>query len=292
MPLDADVAAYLESRRGQPPRRSMTIEQTRAALRDGTGDSAPMAEVEEAALARCRVRQYWPGRDPRLPLLVYLHGGRFISGGLESHDSLCRAIAARSGWRVAAVDYRLAPEHPFPAAVEDAFAAVEWAREQSSTVAIGGDSAGANLAAVAARGTEAQVLVYPMIDAVCSLPSHAEFAAEGFGPGSEDMRRGWDLYLPEATDRRDPLVSPLYATALAELPPALVLTAGYDPLRDEGERYAAKLREARVPVALHRYEGSIHGFFHLSGALASGRDALGRVAEFLVRAALQAKKDR
>ena len=283
MPLDPDVAAYLDSRRGQPPRSALSVEQTRAALRDLTGPPAAVAHVEDVSVGHLVVRQYWPARDPSLPLLVYFHGGRFFSGGLDTHDSLCRAIAVESGWRVAAVDYRLAPEHLFPAAVEDAFAAVEWAGRQSALVGVAGDSAGANLAAVAARFSHvhAQVLVYPMIDATCALPSHDEFTHEGFGPGSEDMRRGWDLYLPDGIDRCDDRVSPLHASELTDFPPALVITAGYDPLRDEGELYAARLRDADVHVVSRRFDGAIHGFFHMSGVLGCGREALRLVADFL-----------
>ena len=281
MPLDPDVAAFVESRRGEPPRRSLSIEQTRDAYRDLTGPPAPVALVEDIELANCRVRQYWPVAGAPLPLLVYFHGGRFFSGSLDTHDSLCRTLAVRSCWRVGAVHYRLAPEHPFPAAAEDAVAAVEWARRAADTVAVGGDSAGANLAAVVARGLAAQVLVYPMIDATRSLPSHREFATEGFGPGSEDMKRGWDLYLPEGVDPRDGRASPLHAINLEGLPPALVITAGYDPLRDEGERYAARLSEAGVAVTHRAYPGAIHGFFHMSSRLACGREAIDLVCDFL-----------
>ena len=287
MPLDPDVAAFLDSRRGQPPRRSLSIEQTRQAYRDLTGPPAPVALVEQIELTQCTVRQYWPRMGAHLPLLVYFHGGRFFSGSLDTHDSLCRTLAKRSGWRLAAVDYRLAPEHPFPAAVEDAFAAIEWARHAADVVAVAGDSAGANLAAVVAPGRTAQVLVYPMIDATCRLPSHREFATEGFGPGSEDMKRGWDLYLPECVDPRDPAVSPLHAPSLAGLPPALVITAGFDPLRDEGKSYAARLNDAGVDVTHHAFPGAIHGFFHMSAQLASGREAIAIVSDFLQK--VQAK---
>jgi acetyl esterase len=212
--------------------------------------------------------------------MVYFHGGRFISGDLESHDPICRMLALAADCRVLAVDYRLAPEHRFPAAVEDARLAVEWALGQGSAVAVAGDSAGANLAAGAAlvrRGTElrCQVLIYPMIDATCGESSYTEFAG-GYGPGAADMKRGWREYLPEGTDPRDPLASPLFAPDLAGAPPAWVLTAECDTLRDEGEAYAH-----RLGIAPTRYPGTIHGFFTMPGILQVAREAMADAAAFL-----------
>ena len=156
----------------------------------------PLPRVEDVILSDAlRVRDYWPALESDLPLVVYFHGGRFFSGDLESHDTLCRKLALSGGCRVVAVDYRLGPEHRFPAAVEDACLAVDWALAQGVPTGVAGDSAGANLATVAAiahqgSALRCQLLVYPMIDATCSLPSYLEFA-EGFGPGAVDMQRGW-----------------------------------------------------------------------------------------------------
>lgn len=282
MPLHPEVAAFLESRKGLPPRSSLSVAETREMMVSGNAHAGNIPGVERVDELP-GARQYWPEDDRRLPLIVYFHGGRFFSGGLESHDALCRAIAILSGCRLLAVDYRLAPEHPFPAAVDDAVAAVRAAMNQAPSVAVAGDSAGANLAAVAALavpGLRCQVLLYPMLDPACDTPSHREFAS-GYGPGSDDMRRGWELYLPSAGDRQDPRASPLHAADLSGAPPALVLTAEYDPLRDEAEVYAARLRASGVDVTLRRYDGAIHGFLGMTGLLSLARVAVVGVGEYL-----------
>jgi acetyl esterase len=282
MPLHPEVAAYLHSQQGQPPRSTLSVEQTRAMMLRANalaGDVPGVARVDLLPAAR----QYWPEDNPDLPLVVYFHGGRFFSGGLESHDALCRAIAILSGCRLIAVDYRLAPEHPFPAAVDDAVDAVRRALQDAPAVAVAGDSAGANLAAGAALevpGLRCQTLIYPMLDPRCSMPSHAEFAA-GYGPGSEDMKRGWDLYLSGPSEREVPRVSPLFASDVRGAPPAFVLTAEYDTLRDEAEEYARRLTAAGVDVTLRRYSGAIHGFVGLTGVLSLARLALVEVGEYL-----------
>ena len=289
MPLDPEVAALLERQKSLPPRSSLDVAQTREMLRRANalaGEPPVLPKIEEVALhGGIRTRQYWPAKKT-LATIVYFHGGRFFSGDLESHDTICRLLAVATGFRVVAVDYRLAPEHRFPAAVEDACAAVEWATEMGGgPVALIGDSAGANLAAVAAQSVRdpairCQVLIYPMIDAVCGSSSYAEYA-EGYGPGAVDMKRGWSEYLPKGADPRTPLASPLYAEDTAGLPPALVLTAEYDTLRDEGEAYARKLIESGNAVQMHRYPGAIHGFFTMPGTLGLARKALHHVAEFV-----------
>jgi len=292
MPLDPEVQAYLDSQRGLPPRSSLTVEQTRAAylrMRVLAGKPPELHSVEDAAIGgTLGVRRYRPAAELPPAIALYFHGGRFFSGDLDTHDRVCRSLAVAAGCEVVAVDYRLGPEDRFPAAVEDAFAAVEWAAAQAPRVAVAGDSAGANLAAVAALAARdrggprlaCQVLVYPMLDATCSLPSHREFAS-GYGPGSADMQRGYREYLPEGADLRHPYISPLFAPDLRGLPPALVLTAGYDSLRDEGEAYALRLQEAGVPVSMHRYDGTVHGFFQLGGVISAGRAAIAEAGAFL-----------
>ncbi|MGH9395499.1 MAG: alpha/beta hydrolase [Terriglobia bacterium] len=292
MPLDPEVSNWIERQNHEPPRSSLTVEQTRAAyirMSAVTGDRAPLAHVEDVAITpELCGRQYWAAADPALPILVWLHGGRFFSGSLETHDALCRKLALAGKCRILAVDYRLAPEHRFPAAVEDSLAAVEWALSESPRVGVGGDSAGGNLAAVAAllhtraapAHLQCQLLVYPMIDATCSLPSHREFAS-GYGPGSADMRRGWREYLTEGIDPRGDRVSPLFAENLAGLPPACVLSAQYDCLRDEGEEYARRLEQEGVAVSRRRYAGAIHGFFQMPNVFQLACEAINDAGAFL-----------
>jgi len=240
------------------------------------------------------VRVYTPatGAAPR-PVLVYLHGGGFVVGSLDTYDPLCRALANRSGAVVVSVGYRLAPEHPWPAAVRDAAAAAAWVRAHAAglggdddRVGVGGDSAGANLATIAARhvrGLAFQVLVYPVTDAAMDTPSYEEFA-EGHYLSRDDMRVAFDHYLPAGVDRRHPDVAPLHAPDLAGLPPTLVITAAADPLRDEGEAYADRLRAAGVPVTVSRYDGMVHGFFRWTAVVEAATTAIDEVAAF-VRAA-------
>jgi acetyl esterase len=249
------------------------------------GDAPELARVEDIVLGQVRARSYWLAAQDDLPIALYFHGGRFFSGDLESHDTLCRRMAMEAGCRVVAVDYRLAPEHRFPAASEDAYRAVEWALRQGVPFAVAGDSAGANLAAGAAlahrgSGIRCQVLVYPMIDATCGMASYGAYA-EGYGPGAADMKRGWSEYLPEGHDPRDPLASPLFAADAAGVAPTFLLTAEYDTLRDEGEAYGRKMMEAGVLVQMRRYPGTIHGFFGMPGILGVAREALADVGAYL-----------
>jgi acetyl esterase len=289
VPLDPEVAALLERQKHLPPRSSLDVTATRETLRRAAslaGDPVELPVVKDLLLpGDVRAREYSPAATDGLPLLVYFHGGRFFSGDLESHDPLCRLLARTAGCRVVAVEYRLAPEHRFPAAVEDACRAVGWAAGQGVPFGVAGDSAGANLATVAALRHRAsnlrcQALIYPMIDATCTSASYTTYA-EGYGPGAIDMQRGWSEYLPQGHDPCDPSASPLFAADLSGLAPAFVLTAEYDTLRDEGEAYARKLADAGNLVQLRRYPGVIHGFFTMPGILRIARQALSDVAEFV-----------
>jgi acetyl esterase len=289
MPLDPEIAAYLESQKGLPPRSALSIAETRVRIRAAAALAGPareMARVDDFDIREgLRARQYWPASDATLAVLVYFHGGRFISGDLDSHDPLCRSLAAAAGCRVVAVDYGLAPEHRFPSAADDATAAVEWALRQGVPVGVAGDSAGGNLAAVAAlkhrrAGLACQVLVYPMMDATCAMLSHVELAT-GYGPGSDDMRRGWREYAGSGADARDPRLSPVFATDVAGAAPAMIVLAEYDTLRDEGEAYARRLADAGVPTTVRLYEGTIHGFFAMAGVFGIARDAVFDVCGFV-----------
>jgi acetyl esterase len=236
--------------------------------------------------------------DQVLPVLVYFHGGGWVIGNLESHDGACRSLANRAGAAVVSVDYRLAPEHRFPAAVDDCWAATQWVAEHGAELgvdgdrlAVGGDSAGGNLAAIVALlardagapNVRLQVLVYPAVDARMHSPSIDE-NAKGFLLTKEDMEWFYGHYgIADAVG--DMRVSPLLAASHEGVAPALVLTAEFDPLRDEGELYATKLQEAGVSVDLTRYDGMIHGFFGMLGDIDAADQAHDQVAG-AVRAAV------
>lgn len=233
-----------------------------------------------------------------LPVVSYYHGGGWVAGDLDSHENVCRALANAAGALVVSVDYRLAPENPFPAAAEDAHAAAAWLAVNAgeiggdpSRLAVCGDSAGGNLAAAAAmmardRGGPSialQVLAYPITDFNFETESYRLFA-EGFFLTRADMLWYWDQYAPKIEDRRHPWASPMRAEDLSGLPPALVITAGHDVLRDEGESYARRMKDSGVAVRLSRYEGMIHGFLRRYHAFDQGRVAIDEIASELRRA--------
>lgn len=309
MPLDPQVREMLAQMAGQLPNELKPVAQTRAEMDRGGavigGPPEPVARVEDRRFpgpgGEIPVRIYWPEGDGPLPALVYLHGGGWVLGSIVSTDSPCRTIANRGGCVVISVDYRLAPEHRFPAAAEDTYAAVRRVAENAAAlgvdparIAVGGSSAGGNLAAVASlmardRGGPPiayQVLIYPVTDYVFDTPSYHE-NAEGYMLTRNTMIWYWANYLGDEADGRHPYASPARAESLAGLPPALVITAEYDPLRDEGEAYARRLEEAGVPVTLRRYEGMIHGVLSRAGVLEGGRRALADLGDAL-RAALHA----
>jgi acetyl esterase len=261
----------------------------------------PIGSTTTRHLGEVLARSYLPrallATTAPLPTLVFLHGGGFIFGGLESHDGVCRVLAERAGVQVIAVDYLLAPEHPFPAAYDDCVAAFAWivehARELSVDVdrlAVGGDSAGGNLAigvtgAAVAAGLPlaAQLLIYPVTDMVNPSVSRDLFS-EGFFLTRGFMDLASASYLARLGDPADPRISPGLADVPEGLPPTIVVTAGFDPLRDEGEAYARRLAGAGVRVTLRREEGLIHSFVNWIGVSRAAREATSALADDLAAA--------
>lgn len=300
MPLHPQAAAHLEwlHEQGVPPYYELGPEESRKVLEARLqllfGEPDPVASVADVSAGGVPARVYKPNGGGAG--VVYFHGGGWVLGSLASHDKLCRTLAARSGSTVISVDYRLAPEHPHPAAVEDAWAATVWAAERWSPLAIAGDSAGGHLAAVTAlrardKGLPLahQALVYPVTDCDFETLSYREHGV-GTTLTTTTMRWYWDNYVSDAADRWE--ASPLRARDLSGVAPALVITAEYDPLCDEGEAYARRLEDAGVPVVLSRYEGQMHGFFCMPGVIDAGRDAVDEVARVLRAAQLEEMKAR
>lgn len=291
---EPSLVIALAKRADRPPLEELPVAQAREETVQRAlatrGVMEPVASVEDMRLpgpaGPLSARLYVPEHaDPRL--LVYLHGGGFVVGDLVTCESVCRFLAHHAGVRVLAVDYRMGPEHLFPAAVEDATAALAWANENAASlgadparIAVGGDSAGANLATVAARLTGSaafQLLIYPVCDFSQKRHSYHSFH-EGFLLSEVEMDWFRDSYLPDETARSDPRASPLLADDLSVLPPAYVVTAGFDPLRDEGEDYARAMREAGVAVALRRHDGLVHSFANWTNLGRASRDAMLEVA--------------
>ena len=273
---------------GYPPITEVSPSEAREIRRAHLRPSAvDVHEIPDIDAGGVPARLYRPSDDAGLGLLLYFHGGGWVVGDLDTHDSTARALAAESGQAVLSVDYRLAPEHPFPAPLDDAVNATRWASEHAAEIgcdplrlAVGGDSAGGNLAAAVAQlgavPLRFQLLVYPVTDARCNTSSYEEFR-----DGPYLTRASMDWYIAHylsggegAPD--DPRVSPLLADdgALAKSPPTHVITVETDVLRDEGEAYAARLDAVGVPTMLKRYEGMFHGFFALPEAIDAGREAV------------------
>jgi acetyl esterase len=267
---------------GNPPLERQSVEEARRLHAAGAatlhGPPVPVAAAADRTIpgpaGDLGVRVYTPHGEPPFPIVVWFHGGGWVVGTLDTFDPICRALAAAVPAVVVAVDYRLAPEHRYPAAVEDCYAATLWASRNAAELggaqhrlAVAGDSAGGNLAAVVALGARDrggpaiafQLLVCPITDAAMDTDSYRD-KADGYYLTAAGMRWYWDHYLGGADGLR-PDASPLRAAFVGGLPPALVITAEHDPLRDEGEAYAARLQAAGVPAAVSRYPGMVHGFY-------------------------------
>ncbi|WP_316932286.1 alpha/beta hydrolase [Nocardioides marmotae] len=300
--LAADLQLMLRIQRlvREPAIEALEIELGREAARRQTGLTAgrqPVGSVRDLDAGGLLARLYTPSaargavQTPG-PLLVFFHGGGFFFGDLETHDATCRVLAERGRVRVLAVDYRLGPEHPFPAAHDDAVAAYRWVLDHAAElgadrdrIAVGGDSAGGNLSAwVALEAARAglplawQLLVYPATDVTGETASKQMFGS-GLFLTQEFMDLAVASYTPEESTRTDPRVAPLRADLPAGLAPAYVVTAGFDPLRDEGEAYAAKLAAAGVEVELRRFPDQIHGFLNIVGAGRTSRAAVDEIAD-------------
>lgn len=303
MPLHPRMQEVLDAyaRAGGAPVHELTPAEARrkyAADPDLAGPPEPVARVWDGEIdgpgGSLPVRFYVPELDSPAPVLVYFHGGGWVCGGIRYVDPPLRSIVNRARCAAVSVDYRLAPEHEFPAAAEDAYAAVSWVAERatelgfdSDRVAVGGDSAGGNLATVAAlmardRGGPRlayQVLVYPVTDHDFDTASYVQ-NAEGFLLTRDSMKWYWGHYLADERDGANPYASPLRADVTG-LPPALMITAEHDPLRDEGDAYAHRLEAAGVPVRLRCLEGLVHGFFRMGDALEEAQEALDDIADTL-----------
>jgi acetyl esterase len=307
MPLDPQAQKVVDAMAALnlKPVEESTPAEARESMRTRTAALGPFDDVAAVADHRVpveggeiTVRVYSPGGPGPHPALVFYHGGGWVIGDLYTHDGVCRSLANAAGCVVASVDYRLAPEFKYPVAVDDSYAALRWVVASASRlgidprrVAVAGDSAGANLSTVVAlmardRGGPAlvhQVLVYPVTNCAFDTPSYRENATD-YVLTAEGMRWFWRHYLAREAQGQEPYASPLLASDLAGLPPALVITAECDPLRDEGEAYAARLRDAGVPVTLTRYTGMFHGFFRMTRILDKARAALEEVAGALRKA--------
>ena len=308
MPLDHDAETLLEMVRvaNRPAFETVGAAEARLLYMAGrkvlAPEPIPVAEVRDLTTpgpaGPIPLRLYRPSAGGVLPVLVFFHGGGWVVGDIATHDTVCRHLASRAECAVVSVDYRLAPEHKFPAAVEDCFAATKWVADNTAALgldparlAVGGDSAGGNLAAVVcllARDAGApriayQLLIYPAADAAMRHDSIARFA-EGYVLTRSTMRWFYEQYLRMPGDAADWRVSPLAAPDLSGLPPAYVLTAGYDPLCDEGDEYAARLAAAGVMVEHRRFSGQIHGFVTNGKIIRAADGALDEAAAALKRA--------
>ena len=305
MPLCPAYAEKLQLLNSQnaPPLRAVPVELIRDTFRTMQPERPEVVveSVHDAAIpansTSLPIRIYRPSSRDDLPVVLMFHGGGWVIGDLTTVDGQCRDVAVGTGAIVVAVDYRLAPEHRFPTAAEDCYAALQWIHDNihsfggdASRIGVAGDSAGGNLAAVVAQMSRdrqgprlrCQLLVYPVIDGTSFDTASYIENAEGFGLSRDDMVWFWEQY-SERDDRRNPYASPIHADSLRDLPPALVMTAEFDVLRDEGEAYGERLKVEGVDAETIRFDGFIHGFFAETKTIPDTRRAMVRACEMLRR---------
>jgi acetyl esterase len=308
MTPDPQMQAILDQMKaaGWRPTHTLSVAEARKAFTSRIAAGTPVARTQDRAIpgpaGDIPVRIHWPAGAGPFPALVFFHGGGWVVGNLDTHDVTCRSLTNLARSVTVSVDYRLAPEHKFPAAVEDAYAATCWVVDHApelgvdpGRVAVGGASAGGNLATVVAliaieRGGPRlvfQLLIYPVTDAALDTPSAREIVSDDYPLNRADMEWFWNHYLRDDADRRHPQASPARAKSLAGLPAALVITAEIDPLCDEGERYAAALAQAGVTASFTRYQGVTHGFVGMEAMLDKGRAAVTEAAQALRAAFLR-----
>jgi acetyl esterase len=304
MPVDPQIQALLDLRAQLPPLHTLSVAEAREqmAAREMPGlripDCAVVNRDMQGPNGSLALRIYTPHAKGPFPLMVFFHGSGFVLCSLDTHDAMCRNLCVGSGCVVVSVDYRLAPEHKFPAGLDDCLAATRWAAANagalngdSSRIVVAGDSAGGNLAAVTALRVRdeggpkllGQLLIYPVTDYHLPGTPSMEENAEGYGLTRKGMEWFWNHYLNDASEADNPLACPTRAASLQGLPPALVITAQYDPLRDEAEYYAERLKKEGVPTELVRWDGVHHGFFFFVGVVDKSGAAMDQACGWLRR---------
>jgi len=303
MPVDPQVQALLDRGTGLPATHTLPVDVARTQYETRIALMAPPAgiagvrdEMIDGPDGRLGLRIYTPHGTGPFPLLVFFHGSGFVLCSLDTHDGMCRNLCAGGGCVIASVDYRLAPEHKFPAGIDDCLHATRWAAAHAAElgadirrIAVAGDSAGGNMAAVTALRTRdeggpalcGQLLLYPVTDYHTPGTLSYEENAEGYGLTRDTMKWFWGHYLTDPSEGTHPHASPLRAPDLSGLPPSCVITAEYDPLRDEGELYAARLRVAGAPTVLSRYDGVNHGFMFWVGVVDKADAAMNEACGWL-----------
>ncbi len=302
--LDPKVAIALKL---MPERKEgISVEQQRKQMRkmmDRYKKDRPITCIEDKTILvnnqSIPIRIYSDSKEENLPILIYYHGGGWVVGDIETHDSICRQLAQSAKLLVVGVDYRLAPEHSYPVPLEDAYNALVWISKNGQKIggnpqkiAVGGDSAGGNLAAAVALkardengpSISYQALIYPVTDLSKLTTTSYQNFAEGFFLSRKMMAKYIDYYTPDIASRKEGYASPLLAENLVNLPPTLIITAGFDPLRDEGEQYGERLKIAGIPTTITRYKGTIHGFFGLEALGKAGVEAIKEVGDKLTAA--------